>query len=73
MIKTDWNSKHYHLFSSKRAQPALDLMGRITGKTFNNILDLGCGTGEYAARAYPKRPDGKTLFQFKRLFIMAEV
>ena len=73
MIKTDWNPQHYHQFSSERAQPALDLMGRIPGKTFNNIPDLGCGTGEYAARAYPKRPDRKTLFQFKRLFIMVEV
>lgn len=40
-----WNADIYDRFGKERLQPSIDLINRISGKNFNRILDVGCGTG----------------------------
>ena len=40
-----WNADIYDRFGKERLQPSIDLISRIGGKSFNRILDVGCGTG----------------------------
>ncbi|GGM08611.1 methyltransferase domain-containing protein [Deinococcus aerophilus] len=41
-----WNPDQYHRFSEARSAPARDLMAMIPDRSYRQILDLGCGTGE---------------------------
>jgi trans-aconitate 2-methyltransferase len=40
-----WNPQQYLKFSSERLQPAHDLLGRVTLREPQHMVDLGCGTG----------------------------
>lgn len=52
-----WNPKLYGAFEKERLQPSLDLAGRLKGKNFKRILDVGCGSGmstSAVAAAFPE-------------------
>ena len=77
MLST-WDPAQYGRFERERLQPAHDLLARVPLSAPNAIYDLSCGTGNatalIAARlrpAYPPRGDGRPLFPFRRLFIVA--
>lgn len=40
-----WDALLYEKLSKERTQPIHDLISRIATKTFNHIIDIGCGTG----------------------------
>ena len=77
MLST-WDPAQYGRFERERLQPAHDLLARVPLSAPNAIYDLGCGTGNATAPiaaglrpAYPPRGDGRPLFPFRRLFIVA--
>lgn len=41
-----WNPATYHLFQKERSTPFFDLMSLVQPAPFENVIDLGCGTGE---------------------------
>ena len=51
-----WDPQQYSRFAGQRLRPVLDLIARIP---------IG------HPQAYPRQPDGKTLFPFRRRFIVA--
>lgn len=40
-----WDADIYNHYYKERSQPSVDLVHRISGKSFKRILDIGCGTG----------------------------
>ena len=40
-----WNADQYEKFIKSRTQPAIDLANRLKNLSPENILDIGCGTG----------------------------
>lgn len=40
----DWNVNLYKQFGNERTQPAIDLVSRISIKSPEKIIDLGCET-----------------------------
>ena len=42
---SDWNSNQYMKFKNERTQPSVDLINRISYLDPQNILGIGCGSG----------------------------
>ena len=40
-----WDAALYNKLGKERLQPSVDLAGRLAGRDFGRILDVGCGTG----------------------------
>jgi len=51
-----WDPDVYERYRVYRDRPALDLMVQIPPHDFNEIWDLGCGTGEHAALLAARHP-----------------
>jgi trans-aconitate 2-methyltransferase len=43
----DWDPELYHRFRGYRAEPVERMLARLSVERANNIVDLGCGTGEH--------------------------
>ncbi len=82
-----WDPAQYLKFADYRTRPAMELLARIPLEAPARIADLGCGTGnstELLARRWPEAvargvdnsaamlADGRVIFPFKRIFIIAQ-
>ncbi|WKY44377.1 methyltransferase domain-containing protein [Eubacteriaceae bacterium ES2] len=56
-----WNATLYDKMRKERLQPSLDLVGRIAGRQFNRIIDIGCGTGLSTAPLQKNWPDSEII------------
>ncbi len=54
-----WDPDVYERYKSYRDRPALDLMVQLPSHDFNEIWDLGCGTGEHAALLAARHPGAR--------------
>ncbi len=54
-----WDPDVYERYKTYRDRPALDLMVQIPPRDFNEIWDLGCGTGEHAALLAARHPEAR--------------
>ena len=54
-----WDPDVYERYRTYRDRPALDLMVQIPPHNFNEIWDLGCGTGEHAALLSARHPGAR--------------
>ncbi len=54
-----WDPDVYERYRIYRDRPALDLMVQIPPHDFNEIWDLGCGTGEHAALLAARHPGAR--------------
>ncbi len=52
-----WDSPQYERFRGERSRPFFDLLARIPDKSYRNIADLGCGTGDLTAALADHWPD----------------
>lgn len=55
-----WDPSVYERYKSYRDRPALDLMVQIPERRFQEVWDLGCGTGEHAALLALRHPRART-------------
>lgn len=46
MGTTNWNPQQYEKFKTQRTKPFYDLKNLIEKKSMQQVIDLGCGTGE---------------------------
>ena len=60
-MKDCWNPSKYHDFKNERAKPFFDLLNCIKGDGFNNVVDLGCGTGELTKILHDRVKSAHTL------------
>jgi trans-aconitate 2-methyltransferase len=44
-----WDEEQYVRFRGERSRPFFDLLARIPDRSYRNIADLGCGTGDLTA------------------------
>lgn len=51
-MNSKWNPSQYNKFKDQRARPFYDLMSLIQDQTFEEAIDLGCGTGELTAKLF---------------------
>ncbi|MBX7249703.1 MAG: methyltransferase domain-containing protein [Caulobacteraceae bacterium] len=57
-MTTAWDPDQYERYKAYRDRPALDLMLQIPShRSYREIWDLGCGTGEHAALLKRRHPD----------------
>jgi trans-aconitate 2-methyltransferase len=57
----DWNPEKYLSFADERAQPAQDLIARLSGFSPRHIADLGCGPGNSTAMLKRAFPDSEVI------------
>lgn len=60
-IKSNFSkcARYYDSYCNIQNRCALDLIGRLEAKKFNNILDIGCGTGNYTGLLRERFPEAK--------------
>lgn len=51
----------YNQYGQERMQPSLDLVNRVQERSFETILDVGCGTGTSTAALAAAWPPGQQL------------
>ena len=56
-----WNPDQYERFIKDRTQPAIDLVNRLNISDPQNILDLGCGSGNSTIILKEKFPYSKVI------------
>jgi trans-aconitate 2-methyltransferase len=61
MNQDGWNPNQYDKFKDERSQPFYDLVELIRPSKLQNVVDLGCGTGELTAVLHKKLSAAKTL------------
>lgn len=52
-----WDPQQYERFRGERSRPFFDLLARIPDRSYRNIADLGCGTGDLTAVLADHWPD----------------
>jgi len=57
----DWEPDLYNRFRAYRAQPFHAILARLTIAPAENILDLGCGSGENTIELARRAPQGRAL------------
>lgn len=56
-----WNPDRYGSFSDERSRPFLDLLSLVRPEGVNEILDLGCGTGQLTRRLHEELGASRTV------------
>ncbi len=56
-----WNPEVYHQFQQKRSAPFDDLLPLVTIREGLDVIDLGCGTGEFTRQLADILPDSMIL------------
>ena len=58
---TDWDPELYHRFRGYRAEPVKRIFARLPLERAQNIVDLGCGTGEHTVELARRAPSATAL------------
>jgi trans-aconitate 2-methyltransferase len=58
---TDWDPQLYNRFRRYRAEPFLEILGRLELGREERIVDLGCGSGENTVELARRTPRGRVL------------
>lgn len=51
-MNSKWNPDQYNKFKTQRTRPFYDLISLIQDETFDEAVDLGCGTGELTLKLF---------------------
>lgn len=59
--RKEWNASAYHTLSDPQFRWGLDVLGRLTLRGDETVLDAGCGTGRLTAKLAERLPRGRVL------------
>lgn len=56
-----WDAGQYEKFRAERTRPFFDLLSRIPDRSYQSIIDLGCGTGDLTAAIADHWPEARVI------------